>query len=118
SAKEAGVPNFVINARTDVLGFGGSIEEALERGKAYLAAGATTAFVWGGNGGRGVSKAEVVKLCDAFEGRLNVKLCLGEGFLTVKELREIGVARISVGPELYKVAMKAYKEQALVLLEG
>ncbi|KAF9350514.1 hypothetical protein BGX26_011320 [Mortierella sp. AD094] len=116
AAKEAGVPEFAINARTDALGFGGTIDEAIERGKAYLAAGANTVFVWGGPGGRGVSREEVKKLVGAFEGRLNVILRFGEGYLTVAELREIGVARISVGPSLFRVAMNAYKEAAEALL--
>ncbi|KAF9090518.1 hypothetical protein BGX29_011432 [Mortierella sp. GBA35] len=116
AAKEAGVPDFAVNARTDVLGHGGSIEDAIERGKAFLAAGANTVFVWGGPKGRGVSTDEVKKLVAAFEGRLNVILRLGEGFLTVAELREIGVARISVGPGLYRIAMSAYKDAAEALL--
>ncbi|KAG0266841.1 hypothetical protein BGZ95_002978 [Linnemannia exigua] len=116
AAKEAGVPNFAINARTDVLGHGGSIEDAIERGKAFLAAGANTVFVWGGPSGRGVSRDEVKKLVAALDGRLNVILRVAEGFLTVAELREIGVARISVGPALYRIAMNAYKEAAEKLL--
>ncbi|KAF9170837.1 hypothetical protein BGX21_002413 [Mortierella sp. AD011] len=116
AAKEAGVPEFAINARTDALAFGGTIDEAIERGKAYLAAGANTVFVWGGPSGRGVSREEVKKLVEAFEGRLNVSLRFGEGYLTVPELKEIGVARISVGPGLFRVAMNAYKEAAEALL--
>ncbi|KAF9137675.1 hypothetical protein BG015_002645 [Linnemannia schmuckeri] len=116
AARETGVPDFTINARTDMLGHGGSIEDAIERGKAFLAAGANTVFVWGGPSGRGVTKDEVVRLVDAFEGRLNVILRFGEGFLSVAELREIGVARISVGPGLYRAAMTAFKHAAEGLL--
>ena len=116
AAREAGVPEFAINARTDVLGHGGSVEDAIERGKAFLDAGANTVFVWGGPSGRGVSRKEVECLVDALDGRLNVILKMGEGFLTVKELREIGVARISVGPGLYLIAMNAYKDAAEALL--
>ena len=47
SAKENGVPDFVFNARTDILGFDGTIDDAIDRGKAFLEAGATTLFVWG-----------------------------------------------------------------------
>jgi hypothetical protein len=41
-----------------------------------------------------------------------------EGFLGVKEIRELGVARISVGPELWRAAMKAFTErdQSVTLL--
>ncbi|KAL4993878.1 phosphoenolpyruvate phosphomutase-domain-containing protein [Aspergillus recurvatus] len=118
AAKESGVPDFVVNARTDVLGClnNGTIEDAIERGKAYLNAGACTVFVWGGAGGRGVSRDEVEKLVKAFEGRLNVKLVLKEGFLTVGELRKLGLARISLGPELYRAAMGAFQERADAVL--
>jgi 2-methylisocitrate lyase-like PEP mutase family enzyme len=47
---------------------------------------------------------------------VNVKMNLREGFLGVKEIRELGVARVSLGPELWKCAMKAVKEQAELLL--
>ncbi|KAL4777569.1 phosphoenolpyruvate phosphomutase-domain-containing protein [Aspergillus nidulans var. acristatus] len=118
AAKESGVPDFVVNARTDVLGSldKGTIEDAIERGRAYLDAGACTVFVWGGAGGRGVSRDEVERLAKAFEGRLNVKLVLREGFLTVSELRKLGLARISLGPELYRAAMDAFQEKADAVL--
>ncbi|KAF9890995.1 hypothetical protein FE257_005252 [Aspergillus nanangensis] len=117
AAKDMGVPNFVINARTDALVVGGSIEEAIERGNAYLEAGACTVFVWGG-AARGVSKEEVVKLVDAFDGRLNVKLVPRDGYLTVPDLAQLGVARISMGPELWRAAMAAVKEQAEMVLKS
>ena len=116
AATQAGVPHFAVNARTDALGFGGMIEDAIERGTAYLAAGANTVFVWGGSGGRGVSKEEVKRLVDAFTGKLNVKLNLRPGFATVKDVSELGVARISVGPELFAKAMNAYQDAANQLL--
>ncbi|KXG47979.1 Pyruvate/Phosphoenolpyruvate kinase [Penicillium griseofulvum] len=113
AAKAAGVPDFVVNARTDVLlTENGTIEEAIERGRAFLEAGATTVFVWGGPSGRGVSTEEVAKLVDALGGMVNVKMNLREGFLGVKEIRALGVARVSVGPELWRTAMKAFTEQA------
>ncbi|KAJ5383491.1 Pyruvate/Phosphoenolpyruvate kinase [Penicillium concentricum] len=113
AAKAAGVPDFVVNARTDVLlTENGTIEEAIERGKAFLEAGATTVFVWGGPSGRGVSSEEVRRLVHALGGMVNVKMNLREGFLGVKEIRALGVARISVGPELWKAAMKAFTERA------
>ncbi|KAJ5856045.1 Pyruvate/Phosphoenolpyruvate kinase [Penicillium soppii] len=116
AAAEAGVPDFVVNARTDVLGAGGTIDQAIERGKAFLEAGACTVFVWGGPSGRGVSSEEIRRLVCALGGMVNVKMNLREGFLGVKEIRELGVARISVGPELWKIAMKAFTDQAESLL--
>jgi 2-methylisocitrate lyase-like PEP mutase family enzyme len=110
AARDAGVPDFCVNARTDVLAFGGSIKDAISRGRAYLDAGAVTLFVWGGAEGRGVTKEEVAELVTGLNGMVNVKMNLRPGFLTVKELSEIGVARISVGPEMFHKAMAGFKE--------
>jgi 2-methylisocitrate lyase-like PEP mutase family enzyme len=109
-ARKRNVPDFVVNARCDVLVQGGEISEVLERGKKYLEAGATTMFVWGGK--RGVSRAEVEQMVKVFGGRLNVSLKMSADGLTIKELAEIGVARISVGPALQFVAMKAFQSEA------
>ncbi|RMJ24493.1 hypothetical protein PHISP_04622 [Aspergillus sp. HF37] len=107
-ASRQGVPDFAVNARTDVLLHGGSVEDAIVRGREYLAAGAATVFVWGGSQ-RGVSREEIEKLVHAFEGRLNTRLRMLPGHLTVAELREMGVARISLGRELQDIAMEAYE---------
>ncbi|KAL4890099.1 phosphoenolpyruvate phosphomutase-domain-containing protein [Aspergillus ambiguus] len=117
AARAAGVPNFAINARTDVLLTGGSLDDAIERGKAYLEAGACTVFVWGG-AGRGISREEIAKLVHAFEGRLNVKLVPRDGFLSVPDLKALGVARISLGPELWRAAMGALKEKAEMIWQS
>jgi 2-methylisocitrate lyase-like PEP mutase family enzyme len=121
TATELGIPDFVVNARTDILGDNpggapGSIEDAIERGKAFLKAGACTVFVWGGAGGRGVSREEIKELVAAFQGKLNVKMVLRDGFLTVPEMKELGVARISMGPELFRAAMSSFKEKADMVL--
>jgi 2-methylisocitrate lyase-like PEP mutase family enzyme len=80
----------------------------------YIEAGATSIFVWGGS--RGVSRAEVQNLAKAFEGRLNVMLKLSDDGLTIKQLAEIGVARISVGPALQFIATRALQSEAKKLL--
>ncbi|KAH0494607.1 hypothetical protein TgHK011_001223 [Trichoderma gracile] len=108
-----GVPDFVVNARIDTLVQGGSLDEVIERGHAYLSAGATTVFVWGAS--RGVSREEVVRLVDEFDGRLNVLLNLSGG-LTTRELAKIGVARISVGPVLQIGAMAKLQKDAEAIL--
>ncbi|KAF8584436.1 putative carboxyphosphonoenolpyruvate mutase [Ramaria rubella] len=115
----AGVPDFVINARTDSLFQpGGTLEHAIERSKAFLVAGATTAFIWGGPGGRGISADEVRILVKELGGMVNVAARLTPEFLTVKQLSEIGVARISVGPSLYRVALAAYSKGVDNLLDS
>ncbi|KAI9796398.1 MAG: hypothetical protein M1833_006170 [Piccolia ochrophora] len=116
-ATNLGVPNFAINARTDILAEGASIDQAVTRGQAYLAAGSNTVFVWGGPHGRGVSSAEVRRLAEAFQGRLNVIVKIGEGFLTVNEIRTMRVARISVGPQLFRKALETFELEARKLLD-
>ncbi|KAF2816098.1 Phosphoenolpyruvate/pyruvate domain-containing protein [Mytilinidion resinicola] len=124
TASDLGVPDFVVNGRTDALLHGGSIADAVERGNAYLAAGATTVFVWGGRERGGISREEVKQLVEAFGGMLNVSLRLDEADekggrnLTRQELAEMGVARISVGPGLQAKAMAAFRREAEKVLEG
>ncbi|KAM0719917.1 hypothetical protein Q7P37_004052 [Cladosporium fusiforme] len=112
-AKRRGDHDFVINARCDTLVQGGELSEVIERGKAYLEAGATTIFVWGASK-RGVRTEEVKELVDAFDGRLSVKLDF-DG-LSVVELAEIGVARVSVGPSMQMRMMNALAQDAERLL--
>lgn len=125
AAADAGVPDFVVNARCDIFMLDDAPElddetrmrEALVRGKAYLAAGATTVFLWGGPA-RGLRTAEVHKLVAELGGRVAVMLPSKEGGHSTAELAKIGVARISVGPWLYLVAMNAFKECATHILGG
>ncbi|KAF7188693.1 2,3-dimethylmalate lyase [Pseudocercospora fuligena] len=108
AAKEYGVPDFCVNARTDVVAKGGTIEEAIKRGKAFLKAGASTVFVWGGPSGRGLRDEEIRRLVEGLGGMVNVKMNLRPGFLNAAELAQLGIARISVGPELYLKAMAGF----------
>jgi len=117
-AKNHGVEDFVVNARTDVFLHGGSMTDAIERGKAYLAVGATTVFAVGGSGKGGASRKDVEELSAAFNGNLNAGFRRSAGGLTVKELSDIGVARVSMGPALQFVAMKAFAAEAQSILEG
>ncbi|KAK6511737.1 hypothetical protein TWF481_000643 [Arthrobotrys musiformis] len=110
AAEESGVPDFVINARTDVLGYGGIIEDVIERGKKYLDAGATTVFVWG-VGKHVITIGEVKRMAEAFEGRLAVQ-GTGPTPLGLAALKEAGVARISYGPWFARRSWKAFGEDA------
>lgn len=97
-AKKHGVESFVVNARTDCVKLGGTVKEAIERGRLFLEAGATTVFVWGGM--RGLSGDEVRTLVSGLEGKVAVIHKRGEGFLSIREVINLGVARISMGPGL------------------
>jgi 2-methylisocitrate lyase-like PEP mutase family enzyme len=106
-----GIPNFAVNARCDSLVHGGSIPEVIERGKAYLAAGALCVFVIGR-----MSKDDMKLLAQAFDGKLNVVLM--KGGPTVLELAEINVARISMGPFMQAVVVSAYSDEAERILKS
>jgi 2-methylisocitrate lyase-like PEP mutase family enzyme len=94
AAKTSGV-RVVINARTDVFLRGIGAPEtrlgvAVERGKAFLAAGADCVFV------PGVSDADTIRaLVIAINGPVNVLAV--KGTPRVAELEALGVARVSVG---------------------
>ncbi|KAK0872094.1 hypothetical protein LTS02_001588 [Friedmanniomyces endolithicus] len=113
-AVQNNLPDFVINARTDTMRHGGTLEDAIDRGRAYSAAGAFNIFVWGGPQRDGLKRAEVEALTEAFEGRLNVmRSDMEAGGLTVPDLARIGVARCSMGPFLQSlIAGEAAKAAA------
>ncbi|KAJ3025352.1 UNVERIFIED_CONTAM: hypothetical protein HDU68_007239 [Siphonaria sp. JEL0065] len=117
-AAENGVPDFVINARTDALRVGFDMQQVAVRGKAYLEAGAATVFVWGGRA-RSLTEQDVALLVEEFGGRLAMKLGdQGGEALTTKRLGELGLARISVGPTLMRVAVEKFKEVASRIFSG
>ncbi|KAK5089570.1 hypothetical protein LTR24_006125 [Lithohypha guttulata] len=110
AAREAGVSDFVINARTDVLGYGGNIATVIERGKQYLEAGATTVFVWGVQKWD-IKPDEVAEMVKALNGRLAVQ----PGSIGVEKLKELGVSRISIGPALWRRSMIVLEEEGVRL---
>jgi 2-methylisocitrate lyase-like PEP mutase family enzyme len=124
TAAEAGCTDFVLNARCDMFHIDQGlteaevIKEAVTRGKAYLGAGATTVFYWGGSG-RGLRTSWVETLVKELDGRVAVKLAhKTEDALSTKDLANIGVARISVGPSLFLLAQEAAKQAAERILAG
>lgn len=110
AAKAAGVPDFVVNARTDVLGYGGDIDAVIERGKKFLDAGATTVFVWG-VGKWDIKPDEVEKMVKAFNGKLAVQ----PANIGVDKLTQLGVSRISVGPSLWLKSMSVIEAEGINL---
>ena len=110
-AEAEGVP-FVLNARTDVFLQGlDDLDEALERGRAYLAAGADCVFV------PGLSTIGLVRsLVDGLGGPLSVLATPAAP--PIGELAAAGVARVSFGPGPLGVATAALGEAAATLLSG
>lgn len=114
TAAETGVPLF-INARTDIYIKADKAQpaedkfnEALKRGKAYIAAGADCFFPI-----LMKEKQDIQNLVAALNTPVNI-LAL-PGVPDLKTLHHIGVARVSLGPGFLKVAIRALKEIALRL---
>jgi 2-methylisocitrate lyase-like PEP mutase family enzyme len=111
AGESEGVP-FVLNARTDALVSGGerpvseSIADAIERGRAYLEAGASLVFV------PGVLDADVTRKLVEGIGDRKISVIGLKGALTAAEYEELGVARISYGPETQRVALTALEDTA------
>ncbi|HET6549328.1 MAG TPA: isocitrate lyase/phosphoenolpyruvate mutase family protein [Solirubrobacter sp.] len=103
-------PALFLNARTDTHWLGpGDLGEAVERCRRYAAAGADGVFVPGVKAPRDI---EVL----AGTSRLNVLFL--PGTLTVPELANLGVARISTGSLLYRAALGAALATAGAVREG
>jgi 2-methylisocitrate lyase-like PEP mutase family enzyme len=109
SAERKGVDLF-INARTDVFfEHGGdaaqAVGEALDRAKAYAAAGASGFFVPGL-----VDDALIGRICEGV--MLPVNVMVMDAVPSNARLSELGVARISYGPIPYIRAMKMLEQEA------
>lgn len=109
-----GVP-FVLNARTDAVLKGGDrslddkLTDAIERGRAYLDAGATTIFV------PGLIDADSARRLVEGIGERKVSVIGVPGALTAAEYEALGVARISYGPQTQRVALTALQDLAIDL---
>jgi 2-methylisocitrate lyase-like PEP mutase family enzyme len=117
TAEAMGVPLF-INARTDVFVKGTEwktteekLEEAVKRGKAYLEAGADGFYPIMLSG-----QTEIASLVTEVPGPVNI--LAGPGIPDNRTLREIGVARLSLGPGFLKTAIRAMKQAATGLKNG
>jgi 2-methylisocitrate lyase-like PEP mutase family enzyme len=117
AADAEGVP-FALNARTDAWVRGHErprevwIADAIERGRAFLDAGATCVFVPGAFGDDEV--AELV----AGIGEQRVSVIGAPSIPLPARLQELGVARISYGPFTQRVALGALQELAGELYGG
>jgi 2-methylisocitrate lyase-like PEP mutase family enzyme len=119
AGRDAGI-DFVLNARTDALlrapadaDRGELVAEAVQRGRAYLEAGAPVVFVPGL-----VDREEIVAVVDGL-GRNRVSVISVPGAsLPARELQELGVARVSTGPFTQRVALTALQDATAELVAG
>ena len=117
AAEREGVA-FVLNARTDAFLLANGREPAqviaagVERGRAYLDAGAACVFV------PGVSDETTVEQLVEGIGVRRVSVLAGPGSAPPSRLTELGVARVSYGPWPQRVATAALAAIAADLLAG
>jgi 2-methylisocitrate lyase-like PEP mutase family enzyme len=113
-AAAEGVPDFVLNARTDAFPKAGKrdkaevLAEAIQRGKAFLDAGAPVVFVPGR-----LDEEQISALVEAF-GPQRLSTIAIPGTPSLKRQEELGVARTSFGPLSQNVALTALAK----LVEG
>lgn len=119
AGRDAGI-DFVLNARTDafVRAPGGAdrgelLQEALRRGRAYLAAGAPVVFVPGV-----VARDEIAALADGLGPQRLSVISVPGASLPTEELERLGVARVSTGPFTQRVALTALQDAAAAVLGG
>ncbi|CUR57771.1 conserved hypothetical protein [metagenome] len=109
AAADEGV-EFALNARTDAFALRRdrdpqeSMADAIERGRAFLDAGAPLVFVPGR-----FTEEQVAMLVDAF-GPQRLSLIGIPGMPSLARLQELGVARVSYGPMAQNVALTALQE--------
>lgn len=117
AADAEGVP-FALNARTDAFLRGRDrprdvwVADAVERGRAYLDAGATCVFVPGNFG------EDVVAELVAGIGERRVSLIGLPEIPAPARLQELGVARLSYGPYTQRVVLGALQDLASDLYGG
>ena len=114
AAAEEGVPDFVLNARTDAFHLGRkrdpkeNLALAIERGKAFLDAGAPVVFV-----PARLDEDQIGELVAAF-GPQRLSTIAIPGTPSLARQAELGVARVSFGPLSQNVALTALAK----LVEG
>ena len=116
AAIAAAAPTVFINARTDPFWIGGDDHpderhvEAVRRARAYLAAGATGVFVPGG-----LTAERIAALAGEIPAPLNVLVQPG---VPLAELAAAGVARVSTGSLLFRVALGSIEAAARAVRDG
>lgn len=108
-AEQEGV-DFVLNARTDAFHLGrdrdpaDNLAEAIERGRAFLDAGAPVVFV-----PARLDEQQVAEIVEAW-GPQKLTMIGIPGVPSLARLEELGVARVSYGPMSQNVALTALQE--------
>jgi 2-methylisocitrate lyase-like PEP mutase family enzyme len=110
--------DFVLNARTDAFLKAGDrphadvLADAVERGSAYLAAGAPVVFVPGR-----LTEDDVTAFVEAW-GPQKLTVIAVPGSLSLARLEALGVARVSYGPTSQSVALMGLQDLAIDVVAG
>lgn len=118
AAAAEGVADFVLTARTDAFILGGHrdraevLADAMERGRAYLDAGAPVIFVPGP-----LDEAAIKELVAAYGPQRLATIAL-PGTPSLSRQRELGVARVSFGPMSQRVALTALAKLVEAVQQG
>lgn len=103
---------FVLVGRADSLLVGGTLDDAIQRSNAYLAAGAHCAYV------PGASDATTIgTLVRGIDGPLNVVMGLTGKALSLEDLGALGVRRVSVGGSIARAMYRHLLDAARELAE-
>ncbi|HET7403693.1 MAG TPA: isocitrate lyase/PEP mutase family protein [Usitatibacter sp.] len=110
-ARDAADPDFVLVARTDARGAsGGSLDEAIRRANAFLAAGADLAFVEGPT-----SADEVERICREVKGPVFYNMTGVSPRFTLDELRAMKIA-VCISPNaMLRSALGAMHDLAMAM---
>lgn len=111
AAVKAAAPDLFVNARTDTHWLGVREEETVPRLDTYRRAGADGAFVPGLS-----DLAEIATLVKMIDAPLNV--LYSPAGPTVAQLGDAGVARVSLGSLLFRVALGAAVDAAVAIRAG
>lgn len=115
AADAEGVP-FVLNARTDAFVRAGDrpraevLADAIARGQAYVAAGASVVFV--------PAKLTAGEVEALVEGIGPVSLIASPGSIPLEQMQALGVQRVSLGPWSQRVALTALADLGAAVLAG
>lgn len=113
AARALPVP-FVLTARAENLLYGaGDLDDTIRRLQAFEAVGADVLYA------PGLKTLEDMRSVVSSVGKpVNVVMGLADGAITLPELAEIGVRRVSIGGALLRVAVRAFMEAAVEMKDG
>lgn len=118
AGRAAGI-DFVLNARTDAVVRAGNapraevLDEAIRRGRAFLAAGAPSVFVPGL-----IDREEIRTVAEALGPQKLTVISVPGASLPTRDLEQLGVGRVSTGPFTQRVALTALQDAAAEVVGG